>query len=202
MRRRCISWVLIIVTALLVLAAGEHYKYYWLARNFRVVEPGRIYRGGVQKPWPLRRIVERYHIRTVLCLADPERNEQAVARSMDARWLKIPIRHRSRTVRLDRLDRVADILANRGCHPIFFHCEHGRNRCNLAEAAFHMKHCGWTLEQALEEIRDSGYNPEVDRGDVERKKLLTEYYRERVLGRSPDFGIPTRAFGKGQNRGP
>ena len=59
------------LTAGLLLALGAwawDHRDYWFANNFRAVEPGRIYAGGHQYPIPLKRILQRHHIKTVLSL--------------------------------------------------------------------------------------------------------------------------------------
>ena len=67
----------------------RHGHDYVFLEQFRVVEPGRIYRGAWQQPWPMRRIIRRYHIRTILALAHPPTNplvgrEQALATLREA----------------------------------------------------------------------------------------------------------------------
>ena len=49
----------------------RHGHDYVFMEQFRVVEPGKIYRGAWQKSWPMRRLVRDYKIRTVLALAHP-----------------------------------------------------------------------------------------------------------------------------------
>ncbi|MBV8310759.1 MAG: hypothetical protein JO344_10265, partial [Planctomycetaceae bacterium] len=60
-----------LVICLLLLGAEQiwgHVYEYVFARQFAVVEPGKIYRGAWQKDWPMRRIVSDYKIRTILAL--------------------------------------------------------------------------------------------------------------------------------------
>ena len=49
----------------------RHGRDYVFADQFAVVVPGKIYRGAWQKPWPMRRLVRDYRIKTVLALAHP-----------------------------------------------------------------------------------------------------------------------------------
>ena len=54
---------------LLLLGAEQTWRHghdYVFAREFAVVEPGKIYRGAWQKDWPMRRIVSDCKIRTIL----------------------------------------------------------------------------------------------------------------------------------------
>ncbi|MBI3462916.1 MAG: dual specificity protein phosphatase family protein [Planctomycetes bacterium] len=151
------------------------------AQNLREVEPGLVYRGAEQKLGPLRRIVRRYRIRTVLCLAEPEHEQQAVAESLGVQWLCVPLTSTSATLTFDRLERAAGIMADRAKQPVFFHCKRGVYRSHLAQAVYRMKYCGWTLDQAVNELRAIGYAPEAGGGDNCSAELLQRYYRERVL---------------------
>lgn len=63
----------------------RHGHDYVFMDQFQVVEPGRIYRGAWQKPWPMKRLVRDYKIKTILALAHPADHylsvqERAIAR--------------------------------------------------------------------------------------------------------------------------
>src|SRR3954453_16605459 len=74
----------------------RHGRDYVFADQFAVVEPGKIYRGAWQKPWPMRRVVTNYKIKTVLALAHPADHplavrEREMAGELGYRWVHIPI---------------------------------------------------------------------------------------------------------------
>src|SRR3954451_666236 len=80
--------------------AGEqlwrHGRDYVFTDQFAVVVPGKIYRGAWQQPWPMRRIVSDYKIKTVLALAHPPGHplavrEQELARELGFKWVHVPI---------------------------------------------------------------------------------------------------------------
>ena len=52
----------------------------------------------------------------------------------------------------DRLDEAAAVLADPNELPVYFHCHHGINRASMVQIAYRTKYCGWTLEQATDEI--------------------------------------------------
>jgi hypothetical protein len=168
--------------------AWRHGRDYVFADQFAVVEPGKIFRGAWQQPWPMRRIVHRYHIKTVLALAHPPDHplsvrEKAMAEELGYRWIHIPIvDERSfgdyRAIS-DRLEAAAAILADSKNYPIYFHCHHGINRASMVQIAYRTKHCGWTLEQATEEISRTFGLVEVAHGPDYRHML--SFYVERVL---------------------
>jgi len=188
-RRRL--WVRVAVLAGLVLLAQQiwrHGRDYVFADQFGVVEPGRIYRGAWQQSWPMRRIIRRYHIKTIVALAHPADHplsvrEKALAGAMHCRWLHIPIvddrallDHKTLS---DRLEAAADTVADPRNQPVYFHCHHGINRASMVQMAYRMKYCGWNLEQATDEIAHSFGLVSVDHGPDYRR--MREFYEQRVL---------------------
>jgi protein tyrosine phosphatase (PTP) superfamily phosphohydrolase (DUF442 family) len=176
-------------------AAAWSLREHVLVKNFHTVEPGGVYRGAEQKPVPLRRIIRQFGIRTIVCLVDPEPNEQAVAKSLGVEWTWVPLDETSAEITFDSLEKLADILADPASRPVFFHCRRGVYRSNLGQAVYRMKQCGWTLEQALNELRESGYNPEESGGDMSCGELLARYHRDRIQDRSANVESLIRPTG-------
>jgi len=158
---------------------------YVLIENLQTVEAGSIFRGAEQKTWPLRRLIKKLGIRTVVCLVNPETNERFVAEAAGAQWLWIPMGDSSAEVTFDALDKLADILAHPSNRPVFFHCRRGVYRSNLGQAVYRMRWCGWTLQQALDELRVNGYDPAQSGGDLACAEFLAKYYRERIQSQCP-----------------
>jgi protein-tyrosine phosphatase len=166
------------------------HDYIWPSR-FWVVEPGKIYRGAWQKPWPMKQIVHEYKIKTVLALAHPGDHHLAVSERkllepMGVKWIHIPIVDNRGTGDQaaeegisDLLERAAAVLADPANYPIFFHCHHGLNRTSMAQIAFRTKYCGWTLERAANEIDRSVGLVKVTHGPDYRHMM--SFYQSRVL---------------------
>ena len=64
--------------AVLIVTAGIGFQQLWrhghdyiFPSRFVTVEPGKIFRGAWQKPWPMRAIVHDHKIKTVVALAHP-----------------------------------------------------------------------------------------------------------------------------------
>lgn len=169
----------------------RHGHDYVFLEQFRVIEPGKLYRGAWQKPWPMRRLVRDQEIRTVLALAHPPGHplavrERELAREMGFRWIHIPIVDRRGTkdraaeeAISDLLDQAAAVLADTSLYPLFFHCHHGLNRTSMAQIAYRTRYCGWTLERATEEIDRSVGLFKVSRGPDYRH--MVSFYQGRVL---------------------
>jgi protein-tyrosine phosphatase len=188
-RRRWLRRVLLGGLAVLVCQQiWRHGQDYIFADRFAEVVPGRIYRGAWQKPWPMRRIVDRYKIKTVLALAHPSDHplsvsERNLAREMGFRWLHVPIVDERLTgdyqVINAKLEEAAAVLADPKNHPIYFHCHHGINRASMVQMAYRTKYCGWTLEQATDEISRTFGLIKVSHGPDYRH--MQSFYIERVL---------------------
>jgi hypothetical protein len=180
-----------LLTALTGLAGEQlwrHGRDHVFVDQFAVVEPGKIYRGAWQQPWPMRWIVHRYKIKTVLALAHPPDHplavrEKAMARDLGFQWVHIPIVDLRGTndwnVINDQLDQAAAVLADPKNYPIYFHCHHGINRTSMVQIAYRTKYCGWTLKQATAEISRTFGLVEVSHGPDYRH--MQSFYIERVL---------------------
>jgi protein-tyrosine phosphatase len=169
----------------------RHGHDYILVSQFRVVEPGRIYRGAWQKPWPMRRIVRDYKVKTILALAHPPSHalvirEKKLAAELGLKWIHVPIvdtrgtgdREAEEAIS-DLIDQAAAVLADPGSYPLFFHCHHGLNRTSMVQIAYRTKYCGWTLADAIREIDQTVGLNKVAHGPDYRHML--SYYENRVL---------------------
>jgi Tyrosine phosphatase family len=169
----------------------RHGQDYFFLQQFRVVEPGRLYRGAWQKPWPMRRLVRDCKIKAVLALAHPPEHPLAVrewnlARELGFRWIHIPIVDQRGTkdreaeeAISDLLDRAAAVIADPENYPLYFHCHHGLNRTSMVQIAYRTKYCGWTLDQAADEIDRSVGLVKVSHGPDYRH--MVSFYENRVL---------------------
>ena len=158
--------------------------------QFQVVEPGKIYRGAWQKPWPMKRLVRDYKIKTILALAHPADHYLSVherdGAAQGIRWIHIPIidqrgakdRNAEDTMS-DLLDEAAAVLADPANYPIFFHCHHGLNRTSMVQIAYRTKYCGWSFEEAADEVDRTVGLIKVTHGPDYRH--MVSYYQKRVL---------------------
>jgi protein tyrosine phosphatase (PTP) superfamily phosphohydrolase (DUF442 family) len=154
-RRAALRLVPVLATALIV-AVVILRDDLWEKRVV-VVEPGKLVRGAWQRPWPLRRIIAREHIRTIVSLTainhdDPKYvSQSAVVRDTGVAWLFVPMRGSQAT--LAQMAEAADMLASPDNQPVFFHCVAGHHRTGLALAAYRIRHEGWLAEQAWHEAQ-------------------------------------------------
>jgi hypothetical protein len=169
----------------------RHGHAYVIANRFLVVEPGKLYRGAWQRSWPMRRIVHDYKIKCVLALAHPPDHkfviqEQKLADELHVKWIHLPIVDYRGTkdevaeaAISDLLDQAAAILADPENYPLYFHCHHGMNRTSMVQIAYRTRYCGWTLQQAADEIERTVGLVKVAHGPDYRH--MVAYYDDRVL---------------------
>lgn len=168
--------------------AWRHGHDYVIPEKFRVVEAGKIYRGAWQKPYPMRKILKDYRIKTVIALAhmpdDPMPvAERALAESMGVRWIHVPIYYDSRDpgnadAMGDRLERAAALVADPANQPVYFHCHHGVNRASMVQIAYRTLYCDYSLDQAQAEIAQMTGWKYSALGTGE--EYMNRFYRERV----------------------
>ena len=128
----------------------------WFEKRVAVIGPGPIVRGAWQGPGPLRRIIDRLEIRTIVTLTainadDPKYVAQAkVVQATGVAWRFVRMRGSKAT--LGQMAEAADLIADPAHHPVFFHCVAGHHRTSLAHAALRMRHQGWSADRAWAEV--------------------------------------------------
>lgn len=163
-----------------LLALGGPLAYLGYSRKERrtaVVVPGRIFRGAWQAPEALRRIIARERVRTIVTLTAINRDDpkylgqKRVIDETGADWIIVPMR--GSTATLDQLVETADLLANATRQPVFFHCVGGHHRSNLAQAAYRIRHQGWSADQAWAELAALPWSrPKADADRRDRRVLV------------------------------
>jgi len=179
------------MAVVLVVVSGrvcaDHW-YDWFEKRVMVVEPGQLVRGGFQRPGPLRRVIAREHIKTIVTLSAvgriPDRfaEQAAVVEETGVAWKVVPILGSRPS--LEQMAEAADLLADRSLRPVFFHCVAGHHRTSLALAAYPIKHEGWTAAQAWAEISRLPWSKtETDAFDHEQVERFAALYGPKLAQR-------------------
>src|SRR5262245_28274171 len=134
---------------------------YWLIDNLREVEPGRIYAGGYQYRNPLRRIVRRHRIKSVLSLREGgdsyEAQERAALESMGVQFHEIAIPYQvPDETRIAAIERAVDFITDEKNQPVYVHCWAGCHRTGAVVAIYRVSRCRWTEQAASAELIDWG----------------------------------------------
>jgi hypothetical protein len=96
----------------------------WIEKRVSVVEAGRLVRGAWQRPGPLRKIIARERIKTIVTLtainsSDPKFiDQERVVRETGIGWMIIPMRGSRATA--EQMALAADLLADPARQPFFF----------------------------------------------------------------------------------
>lgn len=180
MRRRRLLLAAATLPALAALGAHVAAR---LETRVRVVVPGRLVRGAWQSPDALAALLRREKIRTVVTLtainpSDPKYVAQKpVLDAAGVRWVLVPMR--GSTATLDEMSHAADLLADPALQPVFFHCVGGHHRTSLAHAAYRVRYCGYTADQAWFELANLPWTtPDAPRDRQDRDLIRAFAARE------------------------
>jgi protein tyrosine phosphatase (PTP) superfamily phosphohydrolase (DUF442 family) len=176
LRRRwpAVGLALVIAWGLVQTASGLWYDLF--EKRVQVVEPGCLVRGAWQRPGPLRRVLARERIKTIVTMATVDENlpryfeQAAVAQEAGVRWIFVPMV--CSTATHEQMAEAADLLADRSLQPILFHCVAGHHRTSLAQAAYRIRHEGWTAERAWRELAAL---PWTDPADLPDRRLIEAF---------------------------
>jgi protein tyrosine phosphatase (PTP) superfamily phosphohydrolase (DUF442 family) len=177
---------------LVLLAGAGGLAWRWddlVEKRVVVVEAGKVVRGAWQRPGPLREILRREKIRTVVTLTainedDPKYVDQArVVREAGVRWVLVPIRGSYAT--LAEMAETADLIADPGLQPVFFHCVAGHHRSSQVQAAYRIRHEGWSASRAWGEVAALPWARPGSRPDERDRRLIEEFAASPFGGAGP-----------------
>lgn len=151
-------------------------------KRFAVVEEGQIYRSGQPYGRAFERVIDTHNIKTVLTFLqfvpwdEEQADERRIVEERGLRMIRIPMPGNGMGTFAD-LDAAADALADPANRPVLAHCAAGVQRTGAALAAYRMKRCGWTWEEAMEESDRYGWPV---RAKPELAEHLRRYYQTHV----------------------
>jgi protein tyrosine phosphatase (PTP) superfamily phosphohydrolase (DUF442 family) len=184
--RRFVVWLAVGLTTAIGLGVAA-FRDDLAEKRVAVVVPGRLVRGAWQRPGPLRRIVDREKIRTIVTLTAINRDDpkyvgqRRVVRESGVDWIIVPMRGSRAT--LEQMAEAADLLADPGRQPVFFHCVAGHHRTSLVHAAYLIRHEGWSADRAWREVAGLPWTrPDADLGD---RRLIEAFAARERSGHGP-----------------
>jgi len=138
-------------------------------RNFRVVEPGKLYRSGQMPPRAFTRVVREHGIQTVISFRDTKdgsgvHEDQYEKDYCDANGMtfrRLPFADWTRINGVapadENMTEFLKILdADETKYPVLVHCFAGIHRTGAHIAVYRMEYQGWTSAEAIEEMRSMG----------------------------------------------
>ena len=153
-------------------------------RNFRVVKKGVLYRSGQMTPVGLKKIVDEYHIKSIVSLRDsysseapPDVQEEAFAREYGVKYLRLsPKKWESDNGEPPVMENVRQyfkLMKNPDNYPVLVHCFAGIHRTGSYCALYRMELEKWSKEKAISELKQLGYEQLENEKDV--YKFLKEF---------------------------
>jgi hypothetical protein len=186
-RRAWLGWTFGTIATPFAFYGAWQWRDEWVEKRFAEVVPARVFRGAWQRPGPLRRILARNQIKTVVTLTaisdqDPKYLDQkAVIDDLRVRWIFVPIHGSYATV--EEMKRGADLLADPALQPIFYHCVAGHHRSSQVQAAYRIRHEGWSPARAWAEVAALPWaRPELD---VEDHRLIEAFASAQQSSKDP-----------------
>ncbi len=166
--------------------------------RFATVIPGKLYRGGFPSAAHIANLHRDFGIRTVISLTDdgsePKYTQERRAvdkAAMQFYRFPMPGNGCGDFVKLDAAAATIDAaLADANKSPVFFHCAAGKQRSNAVLAAYRIRRCGWSIDQALAELQtDHELDPVTE-------KVLVDHLREYAEQQSDHPGRPETQAGE------
>jgi hypothetical protein len=153
--------------------------------NFRVIEPGAVYRGG-RPPAGGVEALAKAGVRTIVDLQggdldngslrhlvvrlEPGEAAEAIAAEEQAataggmRFASRPL-NSLRRLTPDEVTTIMGVLAmmhDPAARPVYLHCEHGKDRTGIVSALYRVRYDGWTPAAAHDEMVAAGHSGFLD----------------------------------------
>jgi protein tyrosine phosphatase (PTP) superfamily phosphohydrolase (DUF442 family) len=125
--------------------------------RFAEIRPG-LARGGEPDEEGLRYLKGRGYKTILSFLADPSESAFVVESGM--KYIHIPMRSGPFSCQPPTDHQVREFLAaaeDTTLYPMFIHCHAGKDRTGAMTAIYRMEACGWTTNEAVEEMKAFGF---------------------------------------------
>jgi tyrosine-protein phosphatase SIW14 len=190
-----LRWTLgLVIAAMLTVVPAVHFRWvYTHGKRLREVTSGHFYRSGEMTAAGFIEAVRRYRIGTIVNLQDeyPDPDlpwgylgggsikESELCRLLGVRYVYIPPDLLPRRMvpehRPLAIDRFLALLDDPHVFPVLIHCRAGLHRTGIMTAVYRMEYCGWSQEQAIEELKANGFGdwPCTSANDYITQYILT-----------------------------
>lgn len=159
-RLRAIVFVLLVAIASATAQSSTNRPAKWAHKmevsgvsNFFLVTTN-LYRGAQPTPEGMKQL-KAMGIKTVISLREYH-SEADVAKEAGLKSIRLQMSpmHASADEVVDFLKAVTDT----NNFPVFFHCQRGADRTGTMCAMYRITVCGWTKQEAIEEMKSGGFN--------------------------------------------
>ncbi len=128
--------------------------------NFHIVEPN-VMRGSQPSERALKLLKKYYGVKTILSLRDDKQVnewERQIVEKLGMTFINIPM-NPIKSQKPETIEQSINIIRDKSNHPIFVHCQSGKDRTGMIFAAYRIKYDNWSYEDALMEMYAYGYDP-------------------------------------------
>jgi len=125
--------------------------------RFAEIHPG-LSRGGEPGEAGLKYLKDRGYKTIVSFLTDPAESAYVVESGM--KYIHIPMRSGPFSAQPPTQEQVAQFLSvarDSTQYPVFIHCHAGKDRTGAMSAIYRMEACGWSKDEAIEEMKAFGF---------------------------------------------
>jgi len=141
--------LLVFIGILLTIGVADFYWVY-VANRFEVISEGKVYKSGVMPEKKLKKIIEKYHIKTIVDLRKPKdikniEQERALAGTLGVIHVNIPSEQVPEDETVQKFLKIMDDKKN---YPVLIHCEHGEGRAVLFSAIYRIEYENWDNDKA------------------------------------------------------
>lgn len=155
------------------------YRFGRVPRNFSVVKANVLYRSGQMRPEHFRQMLMQHGIKTVFATNMQENEFEAnICRQLGVRFVQYDMPG-SGIGEAELFHEYLDILGDPSARPVLIHCAAGAYRTGVGVALYRLLYEGWSLDDAVEEMRYSGCG--CDHEVVGHVQKVYESIPQRVL---------------------
>jgi protein tyrosine/serine phosphatase len=152
------------ISAALITAGGFVWYHKTRPYHFRVITPGVLYRSGWMKPHNFEKIINKYHIRTVvnLCLQSEDtfikncEDEQHICKANNVKLVHLPLPANTPPDD-EQLLQWLNLLKDPKRLPVLVHCAQGATRTSVMVAIYEMEFLGKRNRETLEGLDTFGH---------------------------------------------
>ena len=152
-RRLSILGMLLLMAAI---AGGLTYRHHKRYKHLAIHDPGMVYRSAWLEADVFREIIEKYQIRTVLNLCEPNElgeqrciDQRAAVRGSGARLVELPMPAATIDPADPAIGPFVELLGDPTNYPLLVHCQHGVTRTAKVLTMYDILYRGKSADESL-----------------------------------------------------
>jgi protein tyrosine phosphatase (PTP) superfamily phosphohydrolase (DUF442 family) len=182
--------VSLIIAAIIIAVAYHKLGPY----HFRIITPGVLYRAGNQRVYNLRYIVNKYRIKTIVCLRtideggrrpDWFNEETSFCRENNIQFFHISMSGKTPPTP-EQINHWLSIVQDSANHPILVHCAEGVARTGYMIAIYQIVVCGMDNLSAWKSLHQFGHKFDRNKYQVMKNFILNFTCSPQQKPSSPD----------------